>query len=340
MSLSTVTVSGTWVAADNSPATGVVVVEPVEEVAGGGIIVAGAAVAIPLVAGAVSKALVNTTEATTLQYRVTERIDGAPIISYVITPTGDTLNLATAPRGTGGTMPLYLLASQRGASLGVAPLDDTSHIPTQYLPSGSGVLTVTAADGTVVVGGSSAEPTVAVGAIAESQVTGLAGDLSAINTSVAGKALKLVLRQGYVTSGNIQLNVGTNSWAPLAGSPTLSIPAAVGDYVELDLTVLRQTSANIFLDVGVLLPGSPTTIARYLATGTATPPGEGDPGLYHTALPARSGARGFTVESGDRSGGNITFSFAIRNTSGASSLLLMSTDNPLYWRAINYGPVS
>lgn len=145
------------------------------------------------------------------------------------------------------------------------------------------------------------------------------------------------VRQAYVTSGNLQLNVGTNTWGPLSGSPTLAIPAIAGDYVELSLTCLRQANANIYLDVGVLVSGS---IVRYLATGSSTPAGEGDPGLYHTALPAQSGVRGFTAQSGDISGGNVTFVVAIRNTSGASSLLLASTDNPFHWRAINLGSVT
>jgi hypothetical protein len=339
MSLSTVTVSGTWVAADNSPATGVVVVEPVEEVAGGGIIVAGAAVAIPLVAGAVNKALVSNTEATTLQYRVTERIDGAPVISYVITPTGDTLNLATAPRGTGGTMPLYLLASQRGASLGVAPLDGTSHIPTQYLPSGSGVLTVTAADGTVVVGGSSAEPTVAVGAIAESQVTNLATDLSAINTSLGGKAKKLVIRQGYVTSGNVTLPNTGSAWQALSGFE-LAIPAAVGDYVELGVNAMRKdATGNSWLDQAVIV-GSPGSLVRYLSSGGSTPGVEGDPGWYvpQVGIISRGAPRGFVVTSDDRDGGNVRLVTAVKGN--GTGILYASTDYPFFWRAINYGPVS
>lgn len=160
---------------------------------------------------------------------------------------------------------------------------------------------------------------------------------TATQAALDGKATKMVVRQAYVTSGNIQLNVGTNTWGPLTGSPTLVIPAVVGDYIDLDVTVLRQANANIFLDVGVLVSAA---IVRYMATGSGTPAGEGDPGLYHTALPARSGSRGFAVQAGDLSGGNVTFTFAIRNTSGSSSLLLASTDNPLYWRAVNRGSVS
>lgn len=158
-----------------------------------------------------------------------------------------------------------------------------------------------------------------------------------IDTSLAGKVNKIVLRQLYKTDGNIQLSTGTNTWNPLTGSPTIALPAAVGDYVDLSYTAIRQTNTNIFLDIGVVVSNA---IVRYLSTGSSTPPGEGDPAMYHTNLPANGGPRGFVVVSGDLSGGNVTFTWAIRNTSGASSLLLASTDNPMYMRAMNYGPAT
>lgn len=68
MPLSTVTVTGSWVNPDNSPATGTVTIQPVGEVTASGTIVAGSAVTIPLVAGAISKVLVNNTQAVSLQY--------------------------------------------------------------------------------------------------------------------------------------------------------------------------------------------------------------------------------------------------------------------------------
>jgi hypothetical protein len=164
----------------------------------------------------------------------------------------------------------------------------------------------------------------------ESDVTGLVADL-------ATKATVPKIRQAYIVSGNIQLNVGTNTWGPLSGGPTLAIPAVVGDWIELDASILRQANANVLLDIGVVVGGS---VVRYLQTGTSTPPSEGDTGLYTVALPNRSGLRGFVAVSGDISGGNVTFCVAIRNTSGASSLLLASAANPFQWIARNLGVVN
>jgi len=188
MPLSTVTVTGSWkTPAPGITATGLVTVQPVTEAVGGGYILAGVPVRVRLTAGAINEVLVSNAEVTTLQYLVTERIDGAPVVQYVITPTGSTLDLSTAPRGTGPVIPLYLLASARGAANGVAPLDSGSHIPSQYLPSGSGVLSVTAGDATITIGGTGTDPTVAVAAVPAGQVTGLAASLAAKADLVAGK---------------------------------------------------------------------------------------------------------------------------------------------------------
>src|SRR5882762_9326055 len=66
----------------------------------------------------------------------------------------------------------------------------------------------------------------------QSDITGLAAALA------SKPGIKTVLER-YVTSGNISTSTGTNTWGPLTGSPTLTIPAAVGDYVSLDVNAAR-----------------------------------------------------------------------------------------------------
>lgn len=140
--------------------------------------------------------------------------------------------LSTAPRSTAATALLFILASQLGVAGGVVPLDGTAHIPSQYLPAGAGVLSVTAGDSTVTIGGSPANPTIAVASIAESMVTGLVSDLAAINTSLSAKATKQTVRRGIVTTGDTTLPSTGASWAAVSGFE-LAIPAAPGDDVEL-----------------------------------------------------------------------------------------------------------
>lgn len=96
--LSTVTITGSWLTPSNTPAAGQVVITPLVEVTGGGSIVADVPVVVPLVAGAISATLVNNTQATNLQYQITEQIVGAPTVIYVVVPVGATLDLSTVPR--------------------------------------------------------------------------------------------------------------------------------------------------------------------------------------------------------------------------------------------------
>jgi hypothetical protein len=135
MPLSTVTVTGAWLTAANTPATGRVTIAPVTAAAGGGFIVAGVAKTEQLSAGSISTVVVSNTQATTLQYKVTEAIDGvvnAP--PYYITPSGTTLDLSTAPRGTGTAVPMYVL------------LDATGKVAVAQLPVGTTAGTLTAGD--------------------------------------------------------------------------------------------------------------------------------------------------------------------------------------------------
>jgi hypothetical protein len=382
--LSTVTVTGSWVTAANTPASGNVTITPVTAAAGGGFIVAGARVTVPLAAGAISKAVVSNTEATTLQYLVTERIDGAPVTTYVVTPTGPTLDLSTAPRGTGSVVPIYVLASVIGQPNGVASLGADGKVPASQLSAAGGAIpastvttkgdllaatgsatvvrlgvgsdgqiltadsastpgvkwaaapvgSVTATDSTITVSGTATAPTIGVNAIPESKVTGLPADL-------AGKATKLVVRQAWITSGDINPLPNTASaWQALAGFE-LAIPAVAGDYVELSVNAMRKdATSNSWLDQGVFVGSSPGSIVRYLSTGGNTPGFEGDPGWYvpGSGIIGRGAPRGFTVTNGDLDGGNVRFVIAVK--SNGTGILYASSNYPFYWQAKNYGPVN
>jgi hypothetical protein len=109
----------------------------------------------------------------------------------------------------------FVPLTDKGQPNGVVPLDGTNHIPSQYLPAGSGVLTVTAGDSTIVIGGTPANPTVRVGAIAESQVTNLATDLAA----------KYVKPGGGIPSTDMSAAVQTS--LGLANTALQSVPASV-----------------------------------------------------------------------------------------------------------------
>lgn len=129
--------TGTWPQIDGVTASGHVIVEPVQSVTGGGYIVVDVPVTVPLVDGHISKAF---TSLAGVQLRVTERIRGAraDVPPYVVTPVAGTLDLSTAPRGTGDTIPTYVLGSSVGQPGGVAALDGTGKVPAAQLPASGG----------------------------------------------------------------------------------------------------------------------------------------------------------------------------------------------------------
>lgn len=154
-------------------------------------------------------------------------------------------------------------------------------------------------------------------------------------------AMLPIMREAYIKSGNVNLNTGSSSWGALPTFPTLSIPASAGHKIGMSFSALRQTNANLVMDIGVLVGG---TIKRWLGgnyTDSSLPPGgyEGDPTIYHTALPSTGGERRFTVTNNDLDSGNVVFAVLCKVNGAGSALLLADTINPFYWQATNYGVV-
>lgn len=141
------------------------------------------------------------------------------------------------------------------------------------------------------------------------------------------------IADAYIKSGNVLLD--TNAvWAAVPDFPEISIPAVVGDRVEITADFMYSPNGS-FLDLAVIVGSS---IVRYMASGTSTPAAEGapayylQPGTFRTA----SGDKGFTVEAGHLDGGNVRFVLAAK--SDGTGTVYASTDYPFYWRVKNYGP--
>lgn len=294
-------------------------------------------------------------------YRVSETIDGRVHPAYSITtPSSGSVSLdSLAPVDPAPPVPNVTVLSVQGikpgpdgdvelpASGGAVPT--TRVVGTSTGLQGGGALTADL-DISPVYGSSAGTVTEGNDARLSNARTPLAhahviGDVTGLSGALAALAPRKTLRQAYVTSGNIPLATGTNTWGPLSGSPTISIPAVVGDYVSLDVNAVRQPGpGNQYLDLGVVVSGQ---MRRYLGSGTVGTPAaqdatyEGDPALYHTAgIPSRSSSRGFVVSADDLDAGNVVFTFAVRNTGAGNPVLLASVANPLSWRAVNEGPVT
>lgn len=239
MPLTLLTVTGGangWVRPDGTTASGRVTFQPVTESPGGGYIVVDTPVTFALVSGNISGSIASNAQASTLQYLVYEEINGAQNPTpYVVTPSGSTLDLSSAPRGTVGTAtPLYIAVSLitnvgdlivgtgtgTVARLGVGSdgqvlsADHTQTDGVKWANAGTGSVTsVAATDGTIVISGTpTVAPTVGVGVIPESKVTNLTTDLAgkvALATVTtkgdlyAATASATVVRQGVGSNGQV-----------------------------------------------------------------------------------------------------------------------------------------
>lgn len=146
----------------------------------------------------------------------------------------------------------------------------------------------------------------------------------------------------YIKSGNISPAPDTGGvWrypGDVNGLPSdfeISIPAEVGDWVEISINAMRNDTNTLLLDTAVKV-GS--TVVLHLSSGTATPAIEGDPSWYQFPYIPHAGPIGFVVEAGHLDGSNVRF--VLSNNSAGAGILYASTAFPFYWQAKNLGPVT
>lgn len=160
-----------------------------------------------------------------------------------------------------------------------------------------------------------------------------------VTTAVAGGGgggAAMVVKRAIVSSGNITPQNTSGTWAALTGGPTLTIAAAVGDYISLEIMgVLMTTSSSTFYDLAVLAGAS---LVRFGSSGTGTPATEGDPAFYPDATFPRSGTVfDFVAEAGDIDAGDVTVCWAVKSGGFGA---LHAGFYPLRWRIINHGAVT
>jgi hypothetical protein len=172
----------------------------------------------------------------------------------------------------------------------------------------------------------------------EDGIEDAAATADAAATEVATKQERLIVRTARITTGNVSPLPNTaGGWQALSGF-TLSLPAAVGDWVELGLQAMRSDASNAFVDVAVKVGSS---LVRYLGSGTSTPLVEGDPAWYPDPAAeylSQSVARGFTVTADDLDGTNVVFVVAVK--ANGTGVFYASSDFPFYWCAKNFGSVA
>lgn len=148
-----------------------------------------------------------------------------------------------------------------------------------------------------------------------------------------------VFARAVMSAGDFMVGADA-SWVPIPGL-TLTIPAAVGDDVELSVDCLLDANGSATDGYEMVVVASGGGVARFASTNTGTPntagPGEGDPAAYPAGAGQRfqhfSAGMGFTVAAGDLTGGNVVFGIAHKGSGGGK--VFASTAYPFRWRARN-----
>lgn len=174
-------------------------------------------------------------------------------------------------------------------------------------------------------------------------VTGLQATLDDLQAQIdaipggGGGGTPITITVGRIVSGNVTPQDTSGAVQLLTGGPTFSVAAAVGDRLEVDTNYLTERRDTAYYDLVVIVGGA---AVRYQTTGTGTATVEGDPGMYpqQPAYQGHPGSWAFTVESGDRSGGNVTFGFAVK--AAGVGVLFANTAFPIRYTVKNYGAAS
>lgn len=138
----------------------------------------------------------------------------------------------------------------------------------------------------------------------------------AMGGSVALSAITQV--KGFATTGKITGTFGpgdtSGTWTVAPAPWRVTVPAAVGDILCLDPSVIAQVTADAEMDVCSLNGNTPL---RYYSSGTSSQAANGHGGLYMgTQFSTKLSPIRWVVTADDIVSGNVTLSYMFRSGSG------------------------
>jgi len=190
--------------------------------------------------------------------------DGQQVLFEII-QDGTGSRTVTWSSSTGGyafDVPTPILATDPGARNFLSFVYDLTTNKWRYASTPGGLTDLNAADTTIVIAGTATVPTVAVGVIAESQVTGLVADLAAkaLVTDLAAKApLASPTFTGTVTAAKIvstpvaltdastivvDASLGNTFRVTLGGNRTMGVPTNATDGQIITLELLQDATGS------------------------------------------------------------------------------------------------
>lgn len=152
-----------------------------------------------------------------------------------------------------------------------------------------------------------------------------------------GAGSSLVYDLDRFTGGDISVS-STTPGAALTGPGTLTVAAATGDLLEVNINAIDITnsSQSLRIDVASIVSAA---VVNYLSTGTNTPASLGIPGwlAYSSEEYQHVGAWPYVVQAGDIDGGNIELSLRAWVGAAGARTIGAAAGNPLVWWVKNLG---
>lgn len=284
--------------------------------------------------------------ATGRYYRLIESVNGVPVRRRTFeVPSGvgdlDILDLIVADPG----LPGYV----RGAAGPTGPAGPAGGTGATGATGPQGVAGPTGATGATGATGSAGPqgdpgPAGSTGATGAQGPQGNAGATGATGATgpqgaIGASGTVVTVQQANITDGTVTDLPSSTPWVIVQTSAgtslQCSIPAAVGDRIDVDLAMMY--SGGHYMDVALLT--SAGAISVYGSSNTSSPLPEGAPWLYPSLSFSKVMSELFTVQAGHIDGsGNITVALVHSGTS--TGRVYANTDYPWVMRLWNFGSVN
>jgi hypothetical protein len=245
-----VTVTFAFVEADGSLPEGTLSFAPTVEMANGGEVVDAEPIIIRLNGGAGSVILYATDDPGTAPAGVTYQVVKTLVGEAPQSPQFFALARAVTPVDLSTLTPLLAAPQVFTYALQSALLAETARAVAAEagITAGAGVTSVTAADATVVVAGTASAPTVKVGAVGESLVSGLVSDLAAKATaaSVTAETNRATAAEGADVAATTTETTRATAVEGAESTRATAAEVARATVVALTAETNRATAAEAF----------------------------------------------------------------------------------------------
>ena len=139
--------------------------------------------------------------------------------------------------------------------------------------------------------------------------------------------------RGKRTAGDQAVTNTAGVWTAVDTTTDITLSAAAGDEIEIDINLLTSGTSNLDLDVVTVVGGNPLHFVS--SDGGAAAAANGLTGLYFDGTFRKSTGFDYVVQAGDLTNGQITLRLVYRCGVNAGTIY-GSANYPLIWHAVNF----